>query len=856
MKTIAIECLNKLPVACNQEPVTIGVPFSQGTAVDTADLVLKNSSGSAVPLQAKALNYWPDGTCKWVLCDFLGDIPAAGQAEYFLDQSEKEATVPTGCAVSRKENAWTVDTGKGVFTVDAQVLRPFSSIQLGSGQEILQGAEVVLAGSEGEKWQSKVEQIILETTGPVRTNILLEGHFLSPVGRVNFVSRVHFYSGSARITFEVRLHNPAAAAHPGNLWDLGDPASVLLKEWSLQIHLKSSVIACQIRPDLTADWCDIPLTGGSLYQESSGGQNWDSPVHRDRSGDVPMSQPGWILNSDEHNNTGNRAQPTLLLETAGTQLTAAIDNFWQRFPKELSYRDSTLKIGLLPERFPAAHELQGGEQITELIRLDFSADVSSAWSGSKLQVRCGAATYIEAGVFGEGLWNPTDKNYKQLLDVALDTNNGFKAKREQTDEFGWRNFGELYADHESAQYQGEKPFVSHYNNQYDPLYSFYRLYLTGESTEWGDLADDLAAHIADIDINHTDEDREEYCHGPFWHTDHYLDAGLSTHRMASREHFEHKNPAFCGGGPGGEHCYSGGLALNYLLTGDERKKQLVLSLADWSWLFLHGPQTVGAVLLRGVKNFKKMRSMGNSIWPQFPLTRETGNCIHTILDAYELTGDSIYLVKSTKLIQGTFHPNDSLEARDLLNPEANWSYTVFLGAVGRYLYVKELNNQIDSDFNHACSVLLSFSHWMADHEYLYLDKPDILEYPNETWAAQDLRKGVVFYYAAKYADAADTKVFSNKAEFFLTSGLKYLSQQETNYYTRPLALVMQNGWVVEAITEEKAQNEYSVLPTFSGKLTPKRNIQQVICRSVVDFIRVLPQTSLKREWRWLKARIK
>ena len=31
--------------------------------------------------------------------------------------------------------------------------------------------------------------------------------------------------------------------------------------------------------------------------------------------------------------------------------------------------------------------------------------------------------------------------------------------------------------------------------------------------------------------------------------------------------------------------------------------------------------------------------------------------------------------------------------------------------------------------------LLHYARWMADNEYPYLDKPEILEYPNETWAA-------------------------------------------------------------------------------------------------------------------------
>ena len=40
--------------------------------------------------------------------------------------------------------------------------------------------------------------------------------------------------------------------------------------------------------------------------------------------------------------------------------------------------------------------------------------------------------------------------YLALVDAALDPVDGFLAKRERVDEYGWRNFGDLYADHESA----------------------------------------------------------------------------------------------------------------------------------------------------------------------------------------------------------------------------------------------------------------------------------------------------------------------------------------------------------------------------------------------------------------------
>ena len=125
-----------------------------------------------------------------------------------------------------------------------------------------------------------------------------------------------------------------------------------------------------------------------------------------------------------------------------------------------------------------------------------------------------------------------------LIDAGLYGANNFFAKREAIDEFGWRNFGDIYADHEELNYSGDTPLISHYNNQYDALDGLLRQYLASGDRGWTDLAFPLAQHIVDIDIYHTIEDRDEYNGGLFWHTDHYANAYTCTHRTYSKSHYE------------------------------------------------------------------------------------------------------------------------------------------------------------------------------------------------------------------------------------------------------------------------------------------------------------------------------
>ena len=51
---------------------------------------------------------------------------------------------------------------------------------------------------------------------------------------------------------------------------------------------------------------------------------------------------------------------------------------------------------------------------------------------------------------------------------------------------------------------------------------------------------------------------------------------------------------------------------------------------------------------------------------------------------------------------------------------------------------------------------------MVAYEYPYLTKPEVLEYPNQTWSGQDLRKVDILSFAA-YINPTKQKVYQQKA---------------------------------------------------------------------------------------------
>jgi hypothetical protein len=103
------------------------------------------------------------------------------------------------------------------------------------------------------------------------------------------------------------------------------------------------------------------------------------------------------------------------------------------------------------------------------------------------------------------------------------------------------------------------------------------------------------------------------------------------------------------------------------------------------------------------------------------------------------------------LIRRAVHPQMDIPALDLLDTERRWSYTVFLSVLARYLALKDEAGQREAMYAYGRSCLLAFAGWMLDNEIPYFDRPEKLEYPTETWAAQEFRKANVLRLAAQHA---------------------------------------------------------------------------------------------------------
>jgi len=862
MESITVQLQEQKGIARHGEPLQFGIPIARGELPPKQALCLIDSEQSIYALQHRPLAHWPDGSVRWLLVDTLIDLPAFGHRSLILsacNHTENSKTV----SIDYLNDAILVHTGAATFRVNLHQpawSKAGSSEDSDSCLHMIDKSGHPLIGLVSE-WEAE------ERNSQVRLTLKATGQWLQPDDSVvaHFQCRLSFYRDSTRVDVEYCLHNPKRSLHPGGIWDLGDPGSIQFQSTYLELktgHQTERYLDLGPREQSIPE---LPLTGTmTLYQSSSGGKHWNSKNHMDASGCITPDFKGYRL-TDEQGcvlKYGLRPEPVIYVRSESCRYHLSMPLFWQNFPSALTVLEQGVQCYFFPPLATGNHELQGGERKTQCVSIDYGSDRSNLTSTHSPLIPQYDTEHVSRTETFPWFRNLNQEDTLQaLLKQGLEGDNNFFEKREVIDEYGWRNYGDIFADHETLyQPEGEPPFVSHYNNQYDPIYGFARQYLMTGDSRWFTLMDDLAHHVFDIDIYHTHDDRSEYNNGLFWHTDHYLDAHTATHRTYSRKNSTSSIPGQTGGGPGTEHCYTTGLKYHYYLTGNTYSKSAVKDLADWMVALHEGGDGLLAQLLSirkvELQQLKLLLKGKSPLAYRYPFTRGTGNYINALIDAFDVTLDRQYLQRAEYVIRNTVHPDDDIQRRDLKNVEVCWSYVVFLNSLAHFLWVKERLDELDSDYNFAKASLLAYCQWMRRNESPFLSHPEQLEYPNDTWAAQDIRKAMLMFLAAEY-DPRHSPEFQRKGQEWLHYVCRHLEEGETSYFARIQVILLQNfgpQLLQRNDTFRGNVTPFMQQPNHFGK-PPKLTTTRIAAKIATKLFKGILSFRPTKERAWLQARV-
>jgi len=858
MEKIAIQLEEVNGVARINEPVGLGIPLPKGTIQTVHNLTLLDDH-KPLSLQLQPLAHWPDGSIRWVHASFLINLDSNSKKSLVLAQHQTPSPRNPESVIDQTTESLMISTATGRVTLQPSSL----AWHVDNDEGAAIPSVVSLSDENGAPCTVKTEaswEIIHE--GSVFVAATLKGEWLKqnsePLARFECELRIFLETGLVQV--ELVTHNPKRARHPGGLWDLGDPGSVYFRELAVETTLPATSKAI-VTPQATDENPSVfQLSDFNLYQDSSGGENWQSRNHIDANGEISTQFCGYRLtNPNELQQEGKRANPLVSIEHDCGQLDVAVPGFWQNFPTSLRKEGNKLTIGLFPKDAKNAYELQGGEQKTlHCLMVSNPEHNATATAYTPLVPMLTPESYEQADAFPWFKTNAQPSTLDELIAEGLNGSSNFFAKKEVIDEFGWRNFGDIFADHETLyQNDGDQPYISHYNNQYDPIYGFARQYaLTGDK-RWFELMNDLARHVADIDIYHTEQDRAEYNNGMFWHTDHYLDALTANHRTFTKHNDTSSTPGQTGGGPAAEHCYTTGLLYHYLLTGSVTSKMATLKLAGWMVAthegtggFLEALQTIKSQDIPKLKALVKGQKITKH---RYPFTRGTGNYLIALIDASILEPDKDWLSQADIVVRGTIHPKDNIAGRNLLDVETSWSYLILLSAITRYLHIKRAKEQLDDSYQYAASSFMAYAEWIRDNEKLFLDDPEPLEFPNHTWVAQDIRKAMLMFQAAELAPKDKASRFQKTGEEWLIETCKTLKISREKQFSRVLIILMQNyGPHISSPSVHESTLQNFIL---SGNTSLELNWGSLLTLILRRLGKSIYTLKLAREKAWLNARL-
>jgi hypothetical protein len=236
----------------------------------------------------------------------------------------------------------------------------------------------------------------------------------------------------------------------------------------------------------------------------------------------------------------------------------------------------------------------------------------------------------------------------------------------------------------------------------------------------------------------------------------------------------------------------------------------------------------------------------NPFTGQYPLDRGVANYINALIDSYELTGDRRYIERVSTIILHTFSSEDDIQQRNFADIENTWYYIVFMQAVAKYMWLCESTYGINHDYEPVKKAFVHYLDYIANTELPYLHNSDSLEYPNDTWTAQDLRKIMVLKVGLQYADNANLREQINAKIVSLTEFVEAkLHKSEEKAFTRILALIMQNNVVISNSASNNSTAERQI-----RTLTYKTRLY-TLGRFAWQFFR---QYSIKREYKHLFIR--
>ncbi|MFO7897923.1 MAG: hypothetical protein R6V58_02560 [Planctomycetota bacterium] len=362
--------------------VSNGVPLLAGQAMSTGELHVVGPDGEEVPAQFRVLARWwrTDNSIRWVLVDFIGNVPTGGVAAYQLVGRKAKAARPaTPLAVTETDDAIGVNTGPALYRISKTHFNLIDKLQIDKNADgdFAESETVVFPNPKhgsvvedpaGRKYYSSQGTRFVKfiDRGPVRVTLLAKGTHVSDE---DGALQPCLYGFEVFMTFHAdRPYVDVDAILTNNFEEpIGEPH---IEDWSIVTNVGG--------PDAGGAGCNVWTKGyvnagcptdGSvvIYQDSLGTNDWARlPGVEPRAHGLQRFRgyKVWQVGADgkkKELDSGDFATACGQYGRSNLGCVLAPKYFWQQFPSAIEYRqDGTLRYSMFPREHKQVHWLEDG----------------------------------------------------------------------------------------------------------------------------------------------------------------------------------------------------------------------------------------------------------------------------------------------------------------------------------------------------------------------------------------------------------------------------------------------------------------------------------------------------------------
>jgi hypothetical protein len=334
-------------------PITTGVPFPRGELTDIEHCRLFDDTGREIPLQARVAATWDADrrSIRWLTIDFVAQPGRKYSLEFGKDVRRRATATPLRVDEGDAKRAGPVRVATGSLTAEfsaegPSALGPIRVDLDGDGQ--IEPDEIVATGAaDGEHYSIDQDgrrassagdgaqrQIVVETAGPVRACIRVDGFYTGPGAKrtAAYRTRYHFFAGLGlvKVVDEFRI--------------VGSTRGVRWKDIGFALRLPSARFD-RVAVDALGDAGNQILSlrpspaTRSIASFQATYRHYGNPECR--GGIVETTANGEKLHKET-----DRAGEWMQVTCGRAAVTGSLRWFWQQFPKEWEATPDGLRLHL------------------------------------------------------------------------------------------------------------------------------------------------------------------------------------------------------------------------------------------------------------------------------------------------------------------------------------------------------------------------------------------------------------------------------------------------------------------------------------------------------------------------------